>query len=77
MVPDKLVHSMVILSQKDDISRMRANPSDEVETNQSEVCVRFMKVTLLDVVREYDGYFPGFVGCSTFYYVRSPCVKIV
>ena len=43
LISDKLVHSMVIFHQEDFISRMRARSRDMVETDQSEVLVRFRK----------------------------------
>ena len=76
VIHDKLVHSIVIIYQEDVISRMRANSRDVVQT-QSEVCVRFMEMTLLEVLRECDTCFSGFVGCSTFYLLRIRHVKIV
>lgn len=52
VISDKLVDSIVIFYQGGEISRMRANSRDVVESDQSEVRVRFMKMTLLDAVRE-------------------------
>ena len=74
---DKLVHSMVIFYQEDDISRMRANSRDVVKTHHSEVRVRFVEMTLLDVIHEYDRCFPSFTRCSTFFSLRIRHVKIV
>ena len=56
---------------------MRANYKDVIETDQSELRVRFMKMTLPDAACEYDRCFPGFVGCSNIYLLRTRHVRIV
>ena len=56
---------------------MRANSRDVVKTHQSEVGVRVMEMTLLDVIHEYNRRFPSFTRCSTFFSLRIRHVKIV
>lgn len=61
MISDKLVHSLVIFYQEDGIRRMTPNSKDGPGINQSEIPVRFLEMSCLDAVREYDRCFPGFV----------------
>ena len=77
MISDKLVLSIVIYYEEGEISRMRANYKDVIESDQSELRVRFMRPTLPDAVCEYDRCFPGLVGCSNIYLLRTRHVRIV